>query len=96
MLLRLLSHYANIASLPQDSVLINTFLRTLGERPCNVRTLCKIAFSLLNPFPMSRVKAKRSHYTKVIRGELEEIANMRARVENERDRSDDGQSDGDA
>lgn len=60
-----------------DSVMINTLLRTLGEKTCDVRHLCKIAFSLLNPFPMKKVKTKRAHYTKLVQSELDKIHEQR-------------------
>ena len=60
-----------------DSVTINTLLRTIGQRSINVKELCKIAFSLLNPFPMSKVKAKRAHYTLLVKSELDKLENMR-------------------
>ena len=79
----------------QDSMMINTFLRTLGERNCDVRTLCKIAFSLLNPFPMSKVKTKRAYHTRLVKGELAKLDEIRRALPERRERvgSDSGQSD---
>lgn len=69
-------HEEEILSAP-DSVSVNTLLRTLGERECDVRTLCKIAFSLLNPFPMSKVRSKRAYYQQVVSCELERLEQIR-------------------
>ena len=60
-----------------DSLSINTLLRTLGETGCDVKTLCRIAFSFLNPFPMNRVRQKRAHYTAVVKAELERLDQLR-------------------
>jgi TBC1 domain family member 2B len=60
-----------------DSLSINTLLRTLGETGCDVKTLCRIAFSFLNPFPMNRVRQKRAHYTTVVKTELERLEQLR-------------------
>lgn len=69
-------HEEEILSAP-DSVSVNTLLRTLGERECDVRNLCKIAFSLLNPFPMSKVRSKRAYYQQVVSCELERLEQIR-------------------
>lgn len=79
-----------------DSVMINTLLRTLGEQTCDVRTLCKIAFSLLNPFPLSKVKSKRAFYTKQVQSELDSINEQRRQLpdrDGDRDSDNDGPSD---
>jgi hypothetical protein len=60
-----------------DSLSINTLLRTLGETGCDVKNLCRIAFSFLNPFPMNRVRQKRAHYTAVVKAELERLDQLR-------------------
>jgi TBC1 domain family member 2B len=60
-----------------DSVAINHFLRTIGDKTKDVRKLSHIAFSLLNPFPMSTVKRKRSHYTEVVLNELGKLESIR-------------------
>lgn len=63
-----------------DSVQINTLIRTLGETQCDVRSLCRIAFGVLNPFPMNRVRMKRQHYTQVVRSELERLDQLRKTI----------------
>lgn len=60
-----------------DSVQVNTLIRTLGEGRCDVRSLCRIAFTFLNPFPMNRVRAKRQHYTIMVKSELERLDQIR-------------------
>lgn len=75
-----------------DSVSINQFLRTLGERPCHVKQLCNIAFLELNPFPYRTVKMKRMHHSNLVRNELEKLEEIRRNLPNH-DRSFDSQSD---
>jgi hypothetical protein len=60
-----------------DSVQVNTLIRTLGEGRCDVRSLCRIAFTFLNPFPMNRVRAKRHHYTLMVKSELDRLEQIR-------------------
>ena len=69
-----------------DSVQVNTLIRTLGEgRRCDVRSLCRIAFTFLNPFPMNRVRAKRHHYTQLVRSELDRLDLIRRSLPPPRD-----------
>ena len=61
-----------------DSVQVNSLIRTLGqESRCDVRSLCRIAFTFLNPFPMNRVRAKRQHYTQLVTSELQRLDQLR-------------------
>ena len=76
----------------KDSVSINQFLRTLGERPCDVKQLCYIAFVELNPFPYRTLKTKRIYHTKIVKEELEKLEELRRTLPNH-DRSFDSQSD---
>jgi len=75
-----------------DSVSINQFLRTLGERDCDVKQLCSIAFSQLNPFPYRTVKVKRQYYSNLVKNELEKLEEIRKSLPNH-DRSFDCESD---
>ncbi|RWS31121.1 TBC1 domain family member 2B-like isoform X1 [Leptotrombidium deliense] len=60
-----------------DAMTINQFMRGIGDRTNDVKTLCHIAFTSLNPFPMSKVKQKRSHYTTLVTGELKKLDEIR-------------------
>ena len=75
-----------------DSVTINQFLRTLGEREVDVKQLCNIAFCELNPFPYRTVKVKRLHYTTLVRSELQKLEQIRNSLPNQ-DRSFECESD---
>jgi hypothetical protein len=75
-----------------DSVSINQFLRTLGERDFDVKQLCTIAFSQLNPFPYRTVKVKRQYYSNLVKNELEKLEEIRKSLPNH-DRSFDCESD---
>ncbi|KAI1285106.1 TBC1 domain family member 2B [Halotydeus destructor] len=76
----------------QDSMQINTFLRTLGERKCDVNYLCNIAFSRLNPLPMSKIQAKRAHHSILVKEELRKLDDLRKALPSH-DTADSGHSD---
>ncbi|XP_054158030.1 TBC1 domain family member 2A-like [Oppia nitens] len=65
-----------------DSVTINQFLRTLGERPIDVNRLYCIAFIELNPFPNRTVKLKRQHYSQLVSSELQKLQLIRNSLPN--------------
>jgi hypothetical protein len=63
-----------------DSVQINTFIRTLGEKDFDVRSLCKVAFNGLNPLPLGKIRSRRQYHTAVVRGELEKLEELRRAI----------------
>ena len=75
-----------------DSVTINQFLRTLGQRAIDVKQLCNIAFCELNPFPYRTVKMKRQYYSTLVRNELQKLEQIRNSLPNH-DRSFECESD---
>lgn len=56
---------------------INQYLRVFGEKTYDLKHLCSIAFSGLNPFPMSKIKQKREIYRLEVSRELEKLENLK-------------------
>lgn len=75
-----------------DSIVINQFISTLGEKQCDLRQLCNIAFVELNPFPYRTVKTKRLYHSNQMKQEFEKLEKLRKTVPS-RNRSFDSQSD---
>ena len=69
-------HEANLLSLT-DMMSINQYLRVFGEKTYDLKHLCNIAFSGLNPFPMSKIKQKREIYRLEVSRELEKLENLK-------------------
>lgn len=84
-------HESNLLSL-NDSMAINQYLRVFGERTTDVARLTHIAFVELNPFPMFKIKQKRTHYSQVVGAELRRLDELRMCVSGS-DKSLDSQSD---
>ena len=83
-------HENNLLSLT-DMMTINQYLRVFGEKTYDIKQLCNIAFNVLNPFPMSKIKAKREIYRLEVSKELEKLENLKHTSDS--DKTIDSQSD---
>ncbi|XP_053212562.1 TBC1 domain family member 2B-like [Panonychus citri] len=75
--LAFLKYHSSTILTMNDSLTINQYIRLLGYRTIDVDHLCHISFNLLNPFRMSKVKAKRLHYTQLVTSELNKLDTIR-------------------
>ncbi|RWS03375.1 TBC1 domain family member 2B-like protein [Dinothrombium tinctorium] len=71
-----------------DAMSINQFMRCIGERTHDVKLLCHIAFTVLNPFPMKKVKAKRAQYSSLVSNELQKLDEIRKSLPSHENRTD--------
>lgn len=69
-------HEANLLSI-NDTMSINQYLRVFGEKTYDLKHLCNIAFNVLNPFPMAKIKAKREIYRLEVTKELEKLEKLK-------------------
>jgi len=61
----------------QDHMSIFNFLRQMPEKVTDANTLSQIAFQLLNPFPMQKIRTKRTYHMDIVKRELAELDKLR-------------------
>ncbi|XP_020623256.1 TBC1 domain family member 2B-like [Orbicella faveolata] len=61
----------------QDHMSIFNFLRQMPEKVTDANNLSQIAFQLLNPFPMQKIRTKRAYHMDIVKRELAELDKLR-------------------